>query len=378
MSTLPAIQPHTTAKHDILRYHMNAWFPILSVHGCLQYIDGFSGSGEYREGEPGSPIIVLDAVKRHQRFASFAQEGKIIEFLFVDTNLEYCRHLQRKIDESSWPSAFKVEVVNGEFEDVLNHRMDDVTTRGRQMPPTLAFVDPFGPAGFSMDLLRRIAAFDRVDALINLNHLEFVRWILEDPSKHVTANRLYGGTRWRPALDKVGRARTAFLTGEYEKALEEIGWRGTSFEMVNRQNQTAYHLVFGTGSSKGMEAIKLAMRNVSPSGEFRYTDRIDPAQPVLLGLNMANEYPTEIGEYLFQKYEDQEVAFDLLMEDEIDWHRWWLPTDLRKGLTYLEYGEWPRITNVRNGDGRPRRRDSYPEGCFITFGSPSQVQGRLL
>ena len=40
-----------------------------------------------------------------------------------------------------------------------------------------------------------------------------------------------------------------------------IGWRGTSFEMVNKQNQTAYHLVFGTGSPKGMEAIKRAMRS---------------------------------------------------------------------------------------------------------------------
>ena len=72
------------------------------------------------------------------------------------------------------------------------------------MPPTLLFIDPFGPAGFSMDLLKRLSAFDRVDVLINLNYLEFVRWILPDPIKHITADRLYGGSRWRPALDLEG------------------------------------------------------------------------------------------------------------------------------------------------------------------------------
>ena len=177
-------------------------------------------------------------------------------------------------------------------------------------------------------------------------------------------------------MDLDGRARAMFLVDEYEKALREIGWRGTSFEMVNTQNQTAYHLVFGTGSYKGMEAIKRAMRNASQTGEFRYTDRIDSAQPVLLGLDMANEYPTEIGEFLFQKYQGQEVALDRLIEDEVNWHRWWLPPDLREGLKNLEYGDNRGIVNVRNRDGRTRRRGTYPEGCHIEFGRPPQ--GRLL
>ena len=225
-----------------------------------------------------------------------------------------------------------------------------------------------------MDLFRRLASFDRVDVLINLNHLEFVQWILPDPSKHVTADRLYGGPRWRPALKLEGRSRSKFLVDEYEKALQEIGWRGTSFEMVNRQNQTAYHLVFGTGSPKGMEAIKRAMRKASQTGEFRYTDRIDSSQPVLSGLDVADQYPTEIGEYVFNKYQGQEIGLEHLLEAEINWHRWWLPSDLREGLKYLEYGDEPRVVNVRNHDGRARIRNSYPDGCYVTFSRPAQFR----
>ena len=374
-SRLPPIEPHTRAKHEILRYHLDEWFPILGrFHKSLRYIDGFAGPGEYQGGEPGSPVIALRAVKRHNKYAAFATEGKVIEFLFVDKDPEYCNHLQGKVDEGSWPGAFRVEVKRGKFEAILTRVLDDVSSGRHTMPPTLLFVDPFGPAGFSMDVLERLAGFDRVDVLINLNYLEFVQWILPDPTKHVTADRLYGGNRWRPALDLQGSTRARFLVEEYERALQEIGWRGTSFEMVNTQNQTAYHLVFGTGSPKGMEAIKRAMRKVSPTGEFRYTDRLNPEQPVLLGLNMESEFPTEIGEHLFRKYEGREVSFDRLVADEIDWHRWWLQKDLRSALNYLEYGDRPRILDVRNTEGRPRRKGSYPEGCLITFGRPLQGQ----
>ena len=309
---------------------------------------------------------------QHQAFERFYQQDKTMEFLFVEKEAVFYRHLKQKIGDIPLPSNLKVDVRHGEFDNTLTLFLKEAKLHDSLTPPTLLFVDPFGPAGFSMDLFKRMAEFDRVDVLINLNHLEFIQWILSDQSKHVTADRLYGGPRWRPALAMEGRTRTKFLVDEYEMALREIGWRGTSFEMVNARNQTVYHLVFGTGSPKGMEAMKRAMRNASQTGEFRYTDRLDSAQPMLSGLDQRNEYPMDIGEYLFNKYEGQEVNIDQLIEDEINWHRWWLPSDLRDGLKYLEYGEDKRIANVRNDDGRPRRSASYPDGCFITFGRPQQ------
>lgn len=371
-STLPTIQPHTTAKHHILRYYLSEWFPILgSAYRTLRFIDGFAGPGEYEGGEPGSPIIALRTIERHARFRHLAEAGNKVDFIFVEKDQDYSENLRGRVHERVWPKAFTTRVEHGEFEEVVTRLVDDVS-RANPMPPTLAFIDPFGPAGFSMALLERLASFDRMEVLINLNYNEFVQWILPDTSKHVTANRLYGGPRWRPALDMIGRERSRFLVQEYEAALGEIGWRCTSFEMVNIQNQTAYHLVFGTRSPKGMRAMKQAMRTASPTGEFRYTDRLAPGQPVLPGLSIEREHAEMIGDWLFQKYEGQEVARDRIVADEIDWHRWWLERDLRKGLLHLEYGDDPRISGVRNGDGRRRIERSYPTGCFIRFGRPQQ------
>ena len=166
------------------------------------------------------------------------------------------------------PTHSALKCKNRLFADVMEGLINDVEATGREMPPSLIFIDPFGPAGFPMELMARLADFDRVKVLINLNYLEFVQWILPDPTKHVTANRLYGGPRWKPALNLLGRERSDFLVSEYERALNEVGWRSTSFEMVNAQNQTAYHLVFGTKNFKGLQAMKRAMRAASQTGEF--------------------------------------------------------------------------------------------------------------
>ena len=376
-STLPAIQPHTQAKHHILRYHLQAWFPILGRrNGKLMYVDGFCGPGEYKGGDPGSPLVALRAIRDHSFFPDFEAGRGTVKYLFVDKDLDFIQHLTEKVQAASWTKACSIEIKRAEFSDVMQALLDDIDASDQSMPPALIFIDPFGSAGFPMTLMKRLAAHARVEVLINLNHREFVRWIIPDPQKHVTADSLYGGERWRPALKLSGREQSQFLVTEYEKALEEIGWRCTSFEMVDSQNQTAYHLVFGTGNHKGLEVMKTAMRAASQTGEFRYTDRIDPSQPVFLGLDKEKEYPIEVGECLFQKYNGREIHYDRLLKDDINWHRWWLPKDLRGGLESLEYGDDPRILKVRRMDGNKRKAKSYTN-CFITFGRPDR-QPRLL
>ncbi len=377
-STLPSIQPHTKAKHHILEYHLKAWFPILGRNNRrLRYIDGFAGPGEYKGGDIGSPLLALETIRHHSEFERYERDGRTLEFIFVEKDQDFYESLKRRVENTSWPSNFRIKVEPGEFESTLAQILDNADARVEGLPPTLLFVDPFGTAGFPMELFRRLASYDRIDVLINLNMLEFVRF-LPDPTKHATADGLYGGSRWRNALDMHGRERELFLVAEYESILGEDGWLTTSFEMVNQQNQTAYHLIFGTGNPKGLEVIKRAMRNASQTGEFRYSDRIDSAQPVLLGLDAARQYPSEIADYLFGKYEGQEIAFDRLLVDEIDQHRWWLERDLRPALELLEFGDDPRIKNVRNRDGRARIGKSYPPGCSVSFERINRPEQGLL
>ena len=61
--------PHTEAKHDLLKVYLDAWFPIMASRWSstgICYVDAFAGPGEYRDGSVGSPIIALDAACRSE------------------------------------------------------------------------------------------------------------------------------------------------------------------------------------------------------------------------------------------------------------------------------------------------------------------------
>jgi hypothetical protein len=139
--------------------------------------------------------------------------------------------------------------------------------------------------------------------------------------------------------------------------------------MVNRQNQTQYFLFFATRDPKGLEVIKGAMRRVSPDGLFRYTDRTDPSQLRLMGMDMDQAYAEDIAAFLTVNCSGDEVATDDLMEDLVAWHPVWLLKDLRAGLKLLENSIPSKIIEVRNGNGRPRRKGSFPQGSIIKFAS---------
>ena len=65
-TTIWDLDDHTRAKHEILRYYLGGWFPILArASGRIIYLDGFAGPGIYSNGEEGSPIIALRTASEH-------------------------------------------------------------------------------------------------------------------------------------------------------------------------------------------------------------------------------------------------------------------------------------------------------------------------
>ena len=95
MTTQWEIEPHTLAKHEILRRYLSAWYPILSTYNPrIVYLDGFCGPGRYKGGEDGSPIIALrEALKYSQRL-----KNNEITFLFVDERADRIAHLNAELN----------------------------------------------------------------------------------------------------------------------------------------------------------------------------------------------------------------------------------------------------------------------------------------
>jgi three-Cys-motif partner protein len=91
--TLWEIEPHTKAKHEILRRYLGAWFPILGLKiPRIVYIDGFCGPGRYLGGEEGSPIIALKEALNQPALANAE-----VNFLFIDERADRISHLESEL-----------------------------------------------------------------------------------------------------------------------------------------------------------------------------------------------------------------------------------------------------------------------------------------
>ena len=97
LPTVWPLEPHTEAKHAILISYLKAWAAIFSRQGealgieggPLRFIDGFAGPGIYDKGEPGSPILALNAILDHE-----VELSAKVRFLFIEKDRRRFESLQ--------------------------------------------------------------------------------------------------------------------------------------------------------------------------------------------------------------------------------------------------------------------------------------------
>ena len=276
--TLWPLEPHTEAKHRILRRYLQAWFPILSTwHGRVVYLDGFAGPGEYRGGEPGSPLIVLDLAMQHV----LPLDAKLV-FIFVEVRPDRCAHLFRLVDAKrpTLPNNFSVRVIQAEFQDVLREFLDDLDERTAEIAPFFAFIDPFGTKGVPMSLIHRLLLRPRTEVFINFNVRGHYRFADHQLEAYRNNNIEAFGTDEILAISQE-TDRDAFVRVLYERQLREVASFVRFFRMLDQKNVSIYDLFFATNNDKGHVEMKNAMWKVDNWGSFRFSDATDPNAWVL-------------------------------------------------------------------------------------------------
>lgn len=274
------LDPHTRAKHEILRRYLHAWAPILSHGGfrSMLYVDGFAGPGRYAGGEEGSPIIALNAALAHK-----ASIKATLLFVFVEQDLARAGELDAVVKGIERPDNFRVKITAGKsfvegFGEVLSFYKD----KGKPLPPTFAFIDPFGWTGVPFSLVKEIMSYPNCEVLVNFMYEEINRFISHPDQEH-NFDDLFGTRDWRK-VQGLSRPleRRAFLHGLYLRQLQEIAnvKYVRTFEMRNDKDVTDYFLFYGTNSLKGLAKMKEAMWKVDTSGEFRFSDATNPGQLV--------------------------------------------------------------------------------------------------
>ena len=271
--------PHTKAKHAILRGYLEAWLPILLLGHFrgVTYAEGFAGSGIYTGGEPGSPIVALEAFFGHRELFSTATPVNVI---CVEEDERRAAELGHQIDVAlrerlcPRPPGLRVEVQPGDCGQLLIPLLESVDAFGK---PILAFLDSFGGPDVPFTLLKRIAANPSSEVIVTFG-TNFLTRFGSIEQHAATGDAAFGDDDWRAVTEHLPQEKKSFLVTSYRDALVRAGFAYTLvFELVDESGHPLF-LVFGTGSPKGLKVMKDAMWKVDPIEGVRYRDPRDPSQ----------------------------------------------------------------------------------------------------
>src|SRR6266567_6792493 len=153
-----AADPHTLAKHRLLRDYLAAWLPTL-LHGGfpgVTYAEGFAGPGIYSGGERGSPVIALRAFLGQR---SLLAAGRTVDMVLADEDgrrlAEFRHQMGRALAAAPAPPAgITIEYVHGDHAVALIPALERL---GAMRRPIFAFLDSYGGPDVPLDLARRTA-----------------------------------------------------------------------------------------------------------------------------------------------------------------------------------------------------------------------------
>jgi three-Cys-motif partner protein len=271
---------HTAAKHQILTGYLDAWIPILAHAGFkdLVLIDGFAGPGRYKGNEPGSPLLMLDAYLRRDDRARLPAR---LHYFFIEEHKGRFDYLQGQLEKKTWPDKVAVTPIHGSFEEHFPTIVDDLERRFGSLPPTFAFIDPFGADQTKPELHDQLLRLPRCEALIYLPVTHLARFVREADLSQ-TLDNLYRGRAWEAACAHDDLAsRKKILHDLFRQQLKESCRWVRSFEIVPEGGGNSYYLFFGTNNEQGLRKMKAAMWTIDPVGGQRFRDSTMVDHPVL-------------------------------------------------------------------------------------------------
>jgi three-Cys-motif partner protein len=356
--TLWPIEPHTAAKHQILRKYLDAWFPILSTYNKrIIYIDGFSGPGRYTGGEPGSPIVALEAARTHRANLS----GELI-FVFIEARPDRADHLAHEVSKVHLPSHFKSGIVKGTFADNLGKVLDKLDAAGHQIAPTFALIDPFGFSGIPYALIQRLLSKPKCEVLISVMVDSINRW-LTHPAESIRAHIVETfGTEEALQIAEGGGDRATALKELYHRQLKTAAKFVRYFEMRDRDTRVVYYLFFATNNALGHLKMKEAMWKVDPLGDFTFSDSTDPSQQLMFSAPSTGP----LAEDLVSKFQGKgEIPVKRLETYVID-HTAYLRKHMGEALRTLESQGRLKASETK-ANSKKRLAGTFPNEVLVTF-----------
>jgi three-Cys-motif partner protein len=352
------LEPHTAAKHKILRNYLDAWFPILAMgNGRIVYLDGFSGPGQYSSGEPGSPIIALKSALAH----GDRLKGELV-FFFIEEDKARAKHLDGEVKKLNLPSNFVISIEVGEFAKSFGKTLDAIEKGGLKLAPTFALIDPFGFSGLPYALIKRLLSHAKCEVLITFMADSINRW-LEHPDDNIKSHIVETfGTEQAVTVAQGLGDRIPALRNLYFEQLRKVARFVRYFEMRKRDHRVVYYLFFASNNTLGHIRMKEAMWRVDPFGDFTFSDSTDPQQHVLFEVAPA----ADVADKIVARFKGNTKVFVSQVEAYVQDDTAYLRKHMGEALKQLEAKGALTASPIKS-DGSKRRAGTFPNKVVLSF-----------
>jgi len=248
----------TPEKHDWLRrfidatYAARARFLPQGPKAGAAYIDLFAGPGRvrvegHRESHDGSPLIALA-----QERAPFSR------VILCDLDVENIAALEARTAKHE----ARTTLIHGDCNEQISNILAHVPKRGLN----LAFIDPFAPSVLRWGTFARLAAFERMDMIVNFP-TGFIKRNFHTDTFKGRIDAMLGDDAWRSQVTDAGDCHQ--LIEQLRNRLAGVGYghdKTRALPLTNGSNVVMFHLVFFSKNDLG-DKIWNSVARTTPSGQ---------------------------------------------------------------------------------------------------------------
>lgn len=252
-------------KDEVLKVYLVPYLAKISkTRRPIIIADCFAGKGRFDNGEPGSPLIIAEAIFHQLTDTSSPQ----IKGVFIEK--KYFSDLKANV-----PSSPTLTTIEGDFEDKIEYFISAYDPRDQNL---LLYVDPYGIKSILFSYFDRIKkkGFHSAELLLNFNSFGFLREgcrLLKTPDSEKETPEFYepdvnsperldeiaGGAYWRDIIELYQSGQIRMQEAEGNFVMQYCTNLKTVFRYVlnipiksKLGNVPKYQIVYGTDHDDGL------------------------------------------------------------------------------------------------------------------------------
>jgi len=273
----------TLAKLNLFRNHLVAWLSVFLGSGMfsgkkIRIFDFFCGPGMDSNGQKGSPLLILEALKGFEQ--KIRDGNHPVDVYFNDVDVQKVEDLKQNLSDTGHDAGpYQVHIDNKDFFEafsLLYYEMADSAN--------LLLLDQNGVKFFNTEIFRQIRLLKQTDTLVFVSS-SYVRRFRQEPeiNKYLKAHKIFVDANTTP-YNEVHRVLL-----EYYRSLVPPGEDYLLAPFSIKSGSNIYGVIFGSNSYRGLEKfLEAAWRMDQVTGEADYDiDRegIAPDQGMFFGMD---------------------------------------------------------------------------------------------